>query len=228
MPTSVNYALVSGDPTPILLEDTRRTNAPDSSNLNTVAETVQPRESTTDSVIRKEIETTDAPTVDNVEQQKDNASSRTNLDTSEKSPLYCKSTLQPADLNDANKKLKGEKSLACSQQTPKQQPHIIRHHATSHTQNVQLISSTATQRPNSNTTQASITTTIRPTQNVSVISASMASPKSATSMGLVTKTAKEWNTQALIHTASYSDNEDPENAENSKYTYNKFGMRNHD
>ena len=221
MPTTANYALVAGDPTPILLDDTGRNNTPDSSSFNTVSETVQQTENTTDSVIRKEIETTDATTVDNMEQRRNDVSSKTNLDASEKLPLYSKSTLQPVDLSDATKKLKGEKSVTYSQQNSKQQPHIIRHHATSHTQNVQLISSAATQRPKSNVTQASITTPVRPTQNVSVISGSMASPKTTVSMGLAMNTAKEWNTQATIHTASYSDNvgEEREIVENSKYNY---------
>jgi hypothetical protein len=52
----------------------------------------------------------------------------------------------------------------------------------------------------------------------------MASPKSGMSMNLATNTAKEWNTQALIHTASYSDNVG-EDTENSKYNYSKVGMR---
>ena len=131
--------------------------------------------------------------------------------------------MQQVELVEVSKKAKLSKSTLGNQQSTKQQPHIIRHHASSHTQNLQLISSSpATQRPK--LSQASITPTIRSmTQNIAVVSNESLGPsKGALAVNLATGSAKDLGTKTLIHTTSCSENksEDIESAETSKY--NKF------
>ena len=112
LPTTTNYALVSGDPTPMLIDDTQINSAPDKSNLKTVSETEQQLDSITDSETKKQIETTDVNNIDTVEQRTVEPPSRTNLDTPESSSAYPKSTLSSVDPNDSSKKLKGDKIVA--------------------------------------------------------------------------------------------------------------------
>ena len=101
--------------------------------------------------------------------QTSDVNSKTDLDLSlDKSPL--------------SKKLKGAKTVISNQQTTKQQPHIIRHHAISHTQNLQLISSAATShKPKPSVSHNSITPSSgRPNQSTSLTAISVASPKQVT------------------------------------------------
>ena len=112
--------------------------------------------------------------------QASDVSSKTDLDISvDKSPL--------------SKKLKGAKTVISNQQTTKQQPHIIRHHAISHTQNLQLISSTATShKPKPSVSHNSITpSSSRPNQSTSVTGISVASPKGQVSVNLTNTGPKE-------------------------------------
>ena len=222
LPTTANYALVSGDPSPILLEDSKtNTNVREASNPNSGSETTL-----TDAV--DPITSTDSLTFSNeVDTQREESSSRTNADgeASEKSISNSNSTIQQLDSKLGSKKFKEAKTVISNQQQhSKQQPHIIRHHAISHTQNLQLIASPATHRPKS--AQASTAPTIRACQNASLASTSMNSPKNNVSVSLATSSAKEWSTQALLHAARIIDNtsEEEGNVESGKYQLERIRL----
>ena len=198
MPGNTNFTLVSGDPIPIQLEETKTSNSLKASNPESAG--VEQPISTTESIINtasndKEISTASIA-VDDPHKLTDDESSKGNNATSTDSKLEkpdSQSTFHQVDIVEANKKTKQSKNtISNQQQTMKQQPHIIRHHASSHTQNLQLVpSSPATQRPK--LTQASIASTIRSSnQNIAILSSdSLASPKSNMAVNLATSSAKD-------------------------------------
>ena len=216
--------MVSGDPSPILLEDSKtNTNVREASNPNSGSETTL-----TDAV--DPITSTDSLTFSNeVDTQREESSSRTNADgeVSDRSISNSNSTIQQVDPKLGSKKFKEAKTVISNQQQhTKQQPHIIRHHAISHTQNLQLIASPATHRPKSNIAQSSSAPTIRACQNASLASTSMNSPKNNVSVSLATSSAKEWSTQALLHAARIIDNtsEEEGNVESGKYQLERIRL----
>ena len=198
MPGNANFTLVSGDTIPIQLEETKTSNSLKASNSE-ISGVEQPI-ATTESIIStasddKEISTASFA-VDDPHKLTDNESSKGNNVTTNDSKLEkldSQSTFHQVDIVEVNKKTKQLKNTISNQQQPmKQQPHIIRHHASSHTQNLQLVpSSPATQRPK--LTQASIASTIRSSnQNIAILSSdSLASPKSNMAVNLATSSAKD-------------------------------------
>ena len=116
------------------------------------------------------------------------------IDQSQASDVNSKTDLElSVDKSPLSKKLKGAKTVISNQQTTKQQPHIIRHHAISHTPNLQLISSTATShKPKPSVSHNSITpSSSRPNQSTSVTGISVASPKGQVSVNLTNTGPKE-------------------------------------
>ena len=216
MPGTNNFTIVSGDSIPIQIEDSKIM-----SSLKVSHTSHAVSETTTESIVNTTTgNANETPsTVDNTDKSPDE---RNSIDSKE-----CKlekpgsnSTLQQVEMVEVSKKAKLSKSTIGNQQSTKQQPHIIRHHASSHTQNLQLISSSpATQRPK--LPQASITPTIRSmTQNIAVVSnESLVSPKGAMAVNLATESAKDLSTKKLIHTTSCNENKSDgtESAETSKF-----------
>ena len=203
-----NFTIVSGDSIPIQIEDCKTI-------TSTEPMLKTPVDANDTSVTSLTVENTDKT-------RQDERNSIDSKDVKSEQP-ESNSTLQQVELVEVSKKAKLSKSTLGNQQSTKQQPHIIRHHASSHTQNLQLISSSpATQRPK--LSQASITPTIRSmTQNIAVVSNESLGPsKGALAVNLATGSAKDLSTKTLIHTTSCSENksEDIESAETSKY--NKF------
>ena len=214
-----NFTIVSGDSMPIQIEDCKTFTTLKASHTNSPVSGIttepMPVDANDTSVTSLTVENTEKT-------RQDERNSIDSKDIKSEQP-ESNSTLQQVELVEVSKKAKLSKSTLGNQQSTKQQPHIIRHHASSHTQNLQLISSSpATQRPK--LSQASITPTIRSmTQNIAVVSNESLGPsKGALAVNLAPGSAKDLSTKTLIHTTSCSENksEDIESAETSKY--NKF------
>ena len=210
MPGNINFTVVTGDPIPIQLEESRTPISLKSSNPHSVVSemAISTTESTVEMTMDAKESTPATISVDNSDESMQGESVKANIVESKDVPsknLESNSTLQQVELVGVSKKAKLSKSTLENQQQPlKQTPHIIRHHASSHTQNMQLIpSSPATQRPK--LTQASITPTIRSTtQNIAIVSSeSLASPKTAMALNLSTNSsARDLTTDTIVHTTS--------------------------
>ena len=193
-----NFTIVSGDPISIQLEETKTINTLKASNPDTAR--IEPSISTTEPISDMSTDNKETLTANDTNKLRDDESSKAisfESKDSKSEKLESNSTLHQVDLVEGSKKTKQSKNTISNQQQPmKQQPHIIRHHASSHTQNLQLIpSSPATQRPK--LTQATIASTIRSsTQNIAIVSGdSLASTKSSMAINLTTSAAKDLTTK---------------------------------